>query len=125
MEYVAFSKKTLVIILIYICNHWGGWRFPWLLCRGTLYNHARLFFSVNFRSFRSKVRYKGRINNIPPLAIESKLWFWGSAINTYILHIILVHLTMLFVTELLQIVIGIDYTYGSRFMMYSLRLVCI
>ena len=56
------------------------------------------------------------------VVFEFKSWWWFSDINSFILHVVLVHLTMLFVTELFPIVIGIDYTFGSKVRIHYCKL---
>ena len=90
-----------------------------------MYNHTQLFLTVDFRYLRSTRIYEGRVDDGPSLVIELKSWWWSASFNPSIFHILLVHYTMLFATELLPIAIGIDSTFGSKVKMHSRKLVCI
>ena len=104
---VKFSTKTLTIILRDSCNQWTNCRGPCHLWRWKLYDHKCLFFINNFRYFFSKGREEVSIDDSIYVVFEFKSWWWSDAINPSIFHVILVHLTILFATELISIVIGI------------------
>ena len=83
-----------------------------------LYDHNCLFFGNNLRYFFYKGIEEVRVYDRISVFFEFKSWWWSDAINPSIFHVLLVHLTMMFATELLSIVIGTDYTFGSKVRIY-------
>ena len=81
------------------------------------------FLILNLIYVCSKVRYEGRVDDSLPLVIEKKYLWWGAYINPSIFHILLVHYTTLFATELLPIFVWIEYTFGSKFRINTCKLV--
>ena len=106
-------------------NHCGDWRSPWGWWKWKLYEHTLLFFSVNFRYLCYKGRDNYRVDDMLYFVIESKCWWWSVSISPSIFHILFLHYTTLFVTEMLPIVIGIGVNCGNKVRMHYLKLVWI
>ena len=138
LHYVWTSLKLLWLsecrkygILTNLANFWSVWP----VCSELslikynnlwkLYDQNFLFLINNFRYLCYKGREEVCVDDITSLVFEFKYWWWSDAIIKSIFNVILVHLTILFVTELIPIFIGIDNTFGSKVRIHYRKLVWI